>query len=66
MEILRALIEWTTGWATTPYGGVALFAILFISGFYAINLLAPRGACQKGTSSPSPDSDCTLTSIIEE
>jgi membrane protein YqaA with SNARE-associated domain len=27
MDILRDLVAWTTSWATTPYGGVALLAI---------------------------------------
>ena len=37
MEILRDLIEWTTSWATTPYGGVALFAIAFAeSSFFPV------------------------------
>lgn len=37
MEILRDLMEWTTGWATTPYGGVALFAIAFAeSSFFPV------------------------------
>ncbi len=37
MEILRDLIEWTTGWAATPYGGVALFIISFVeSSFFPV------------------------------
>jgi membrane protein YqaA with SNARE-associated domain len=37
MEILRDLIAWTTGWAATPYGGVALFAIAFAeSSFFPV------------------------------
>ena len=37
MEILRDLIEWTTSWAATPYGGVALFAIAFAeSSFFPV------------------------------
>jgi membrane protein YqaA with SNARE-associated domain len=45
---------------------VVAFTILFIGGFYAINLLARRGAHQKDTASPSPDSDCTLASMMED
>ena len=45
---------------------VVAFAILFIGGFYAINLLARRRGHQKGTASPSPDSDCTLASMMED
>ena len=45
---------------------VVAFAILFLGGFYAINLLARRGARQKGTASPSPDSDCRLASTMED
>ncbi len=37
MEILRDLIAWTTGWAVTPYGGVALFGIAFAeSSFFPV------------------------------
>ena len=37
MEILRDLIAWTTSWAGTPYGGVALFAISFAeSSFFPV------------------------------
>lgn len=37
MELLRELVEWTIGWATTPYGGVALFAIAFAeSSFFPV------------------------------
>jgi membrane protein YqaA with SNARE-associated domain len=37
MEILRNLIEWTVGWAATPYGGLALFAIAFAeSSFFPV------------------------------
>jgi membrane protein YqaA with SNARE-associated domain len=37
VEILRNLIAWTSGWAATPYGGVALFAIAFAeSSFFPV------------------------------
>ena len=37
MEFLRDLIEWTAGWAASPYGGVALFAIAFAeSSFFPV------------------------------
>ena len=37
MEILRDLIAWTIGWAATPYGGLALFAIAFAeSSFFPV------------------------------
>jgi membrane protein YqaA with SNARE-associated domain len=37
MEILRDLVAWTTGWAATPHGGVALFAIAFAeSSFFPV------------------------------
>ena len=37
MEFLRDLVEWTAGWAHTPYGGVALFAIAFAeSSFFPV------------------------------
>ncbi|NLF13355.1 MAG: DedA family protein [Anaerolineaceae bacterium] len=37
MELLRNLIEWTAGWAASPYGGVALFAIAFAeSSFFPV------------------------------
>ena len=37
MEILHDLIAWTSGWAATPYGSVALFAIAFAeSSFFPV------------------------------
>jgi membrane protein YqaA with SNARE-associated domain len=37
MEILRDLVAWTMGWAATPYGGIALFAIAFAeSSFFPV------------------------------
>ncbi len=37
MEILHDLIAWTSGWAATPYGSVALFAIaLAESSFFPV------------------------------
>ena len=37
MEFLRDLVEWTAGWANTPYGGMALFAIAFAeSSFFPV------------------------------
>ena len=37
MEILRDLIAWTTNWAATPYGNVALFGIaLAESSFFPV------------------------------
>jgi membrane protein YqaA with SNARE-associated domain len=37
MEFIRNLVEWTIGWAATPYGGVALFAIAFAeSSFFPV------------------------------
>jgi membrane protein YqaA with SNARE-associated domain len=37
MEVLRNLIAWTSGWAATPYGGVALFGIAFAeSSFFPV------------------------------
>ena len=37
MEILHDLIAWTSGWAATPYGGLALFAIAFAeSSFFPV------------------------------
>jgi len=37
MEFLHDLIAWTTDWAATPYGGVALFAIAFAeSSFFPV------------------------------
>ncbi|HSJ58190.1 MAG TPA: YqaA family protein [Anaerolineae bacterium] len=37
MEILRALVDWTTGWAASPYGAVALFVIAFAeSSFFPV------------------------------
>ena len=50
MEILRELIEWTTGWAATPYGGLALFLIAFAeSSFFPVppdTLLIPLALMQ--------------------
>jgi membrane protein YqaA with SNARE-associated domain len=52
MEILRDLIEWTAGWAATPYGGVALFAIAFAeSSFFPVPpdvLLIPLALAKTG------------------
>jgi membrane protein YqaA with SNARE-associated domain len=45
---------------------VVAFAILFIGGFYAINLLARRGEQRIGTASPLPDSDCAQASMVED
>jgi membrane protein YqaA with SNARE-associated domain len=37
MEFLRDLVEWTVGWAATPYGGLALFVIAFAeSSFFPV------------------------------
>jgi membrane protein YqaA with SNARE-associated domain len=37
MDIMRDLVAWTTSWANTPYGGVALFAIAFAeSSFFPV------------------------------
>ena len=37
MEIFHELIAWTTDWATTPYGSVALFGIAFAeSSFFPV------------------------------
>lgn len=50
LEILRDLIEWTTGWASTPYGGLALFLIAFAeSSFFPVppdTLLIPLALMQ--------------------
>jgi membrane protein YqaA with SNARE-associated domain len=37
MEIIHNLIDWTVSWASTPYGGIALFAIAFAeSSFFPV------------------------------
>ena len=37
MEVLRDLVQWTAGWAETPYGGLALFLISFAeSSFFPV------------------------------
>ena len=37
MELLRGLVDWTVGWANTPYGWVALFLIAFAeSSFFPV------------------------------
>jgi membrane protein YqaA with SNARE-associated domain len=37
MDILHDLMAWTTSWANTPYGGLALFAIAFAeSSFFLV------------------------------
>jgi membrane protein YqaA with SNARE-associated domain len=45
---------------------VVAFAVLFIGGFYAINLLARRGARHKDPASPSPTGDSSLASTVED
>jgi membrane protein YqaA with SNARE-associated domain len=45
---------------------VVAFAVLFIGGFYAINLLARRGAHQEGRASPPAASGPSLSSTIED
>jgi len=50
LEIIRDLIEWTTGWAATPYGGLALLLIAFAeSSFFPVppdTLLIPLALMQ--------------------
>ena len=37
MEFIRSLVEWTVGWAATPYGGLALLVIAFAeSSFFPV------------------------------
>lgn len=37
MSFLRELVAWTAGWASTPYGGIALFGIAFAeSSFFPV------------------------------
>jgi membrane protein YqaA with SNARE-associated domain len=50
MEFVRSLVEWTIGWAATPYGGLALFLIAFAeSSFFPVPpdvLLIPLALAQ--------------------
>ena len=54
MDILRDLIAWTTHWADTPYGGIALALIAFAeSSFFPVPpdvLLIPLGLSQTSKS----------------